>query len=394
MGLKEVLKKTFLYTGETQTSEYSKKEETLEKFIQRKPRVDIGNPLQRIKDIKDSTINTFKNSQSNSKNVLSDYTKSLLYEAMHNVVETKVRKGKPLVEAKLLYKRFLEDQVTDEGMYSDVDLEYVKALVRHIKELKTTKAPEELSLNSITDLIANHKYLLNIIEVLDIEAGYSMMNYFCELSYVICGFSYRGKDNKLSSILPIKVPHFYLNINDSTFILLNEVSSLISDESPLQEKKNYIIDKVSPLFLRYVILNEVSIDLLYTLLHMFNKLDKSTLEYDDNYYPISKLDHVDSVQVIQEEVEELSEEYIQAKMFYGIQNDVNPITVLHKESVFSNVYSELADPRNPDVTVEELEEAVSDINKMIETQEFELSPLEFKMFSTIKGRLKMMRGGV
>lgn len=392
MSFMEKLKKTFLYTGGyDETSEPDRREESDEEVIQ-KPRLNIGNPMQRVKDIKEVTIGAFKSSQINSKPILSDYTKSLMYESMHNVVESRVRKGKPLVEARLLYRRFLEEQVTDEAMYSDIDLEYIKALVKHIRELKAMTAPESIERSDLADAIANHTHLLNIIEVFDVQAGYDMMKYFCEVSYVICGFSYRGKDNKFNNILPTKVPHFYMNINDSTFILLNEVQSLISEESPLEDKKNYIIDKVSPLFLRYVILNDVPADLLYTILTMFNNLNMDSNPGVQELHTTSTSQN--TVPVATQETQELSDEDIQAKMFAGIQNDVNPITTLKRQSTFSNLYNELADPRNPDVTIEELEEAISDIEEMMESDDFELSQEEFKVFSTIKGRYNMMKGGV
>lgn len=391
MSFMDRLKKTFLYTGGAEdNSEPERREERVQEE-KPKPRLDIGNPMQRIRDIKDTTVNAFKNSQPSSKQVLSDYTKSLVYEAYHNVVESRIGKGKPLVEAKLLYKRFLEEQVTDEAMYTDVDLEYIKALVKYIRELKSIRISNGVNRDSIADDIANHAYFLNIVEVLDVQHGYAMMKYFCEVSYVICGFSYKGKG---TNILSTKVPHFYMNINDSTFVLLNEVKTLVSDDSPLEDKKSYIIDKVSPLFLRYVILNDIPDELLYSILTTFNNLTEGTTTPSKEVWT-TRSNHDGAVTIVGEVTEpELSEEEIQARMFAGIQNDINPITTLRRESKFSNIYSELADPRNPNVTLEDLEDAVEEINKMLESEDFELSPSEFKIFSTIKGRLKMMKGGM
>lgn len=379
MGFLDKLKDMFIYTGDdyTKVSDKDNKDNTVVST-----RLDVGNPLRRIKNIKDDLTGSIKSNSSIAKMTMSNHTKTLIYNSLHYKVEEIVQKGKPIEEARMLYRRFLEDHVTDEALYSDLDLEYIKALVRTIRYLKSYHISKSLVQDDVIKDIISSPRFLNIIELLEIQYGYKMMEYFCENSYIICGYRYNRVDNSFGNINAMKLPHFKLDINDSTYILLNEVKSLVSDDSSTESKEEYIISKVVPFFKRYVILNEVPTTTLMIALDIFGSREEETIVEDKSIIYDNII--VDTVE------ETITDEEIQKRMFEGISRESGPVEQLNKESKFINLYKPLSDPRNPDVSLEELKDAIKDIDSMMFIDDYDLSKEEFEIYNSIKSRLNIL----
>lgn len=371
MSFLQNLKKIFTYTGEEDTEE-DVSVEGIGNKEEKKFRIDISNPLSKAKDLKNSTMEAVKNNKNNRRRTISNRTKDLMYTFYHISIEKDVNKGKPLEEAKLLYKRFLEDKITEESMYSDLDLEYIKALVSMLKGNNKTFSEENVDLKEVCKMITESKYFLNIVELLDIQHGYKFMDYACERSYVVCDYVYHDKVNLVDDLIKsLNNTCFKLDVEHISFVLLNEVKSLIYNESSEEQKKKYVLSKITPFFNRYVDESQISITLLYRLYSLFYIIENQAS--------------------INNKVEEtIDDKQVEEKVFEVISNEIDSVQKLKNNSQFINLYKPLADSRNPDVTIEELEEAVNSIRGMAISGDYELSQEEFKIFKDIELRLRQM----
>lgn len=385
MSFLDSLRKMFIYTGELD-DEHSSDNIKPEVKPQTKPRLDIGNPIQRIKDVKVEAMSAIRNSGYNSKPSVTEFTKNLIYESMYKSIEPTVGKSKPLVEAKILFRRFLEEKVTDEAMYSDEDLEYITALVSYIKKLKSIGSSVSTTRDELIEVIKNSPYFLNMMEILDIRYEYDFIQYFCDCSYIMCGCQYKNKGNLLGYLKSVKTPYFALHIGDAAFYILNEVSSIISDEDTDEKKREYIVSKCSPFINRYVITKNVDVRVLYIVVELFKHLEVVTTSPTESKQeiPISEV----------KKQPPITDEEIHEKIFEGSKKQVHdPIQDLKQQSEFITKYAPLADGRNPNVTVEELEKAIEEIDKIIFFEFEDLSDEENKIYQTIKARLRLLKGG-
>lgn len=404
MSFLESLKKAFVYTGNDDDNQESNNTPEENKNNIQKCRTDIGNPIKRMKDIKTEAMSYIRESTKISKPVVTEYTKSLIYQGLHNEVEKRIGKNKPFVEAKMLYRRFLEDKVTDEALYSDEDLEYVKVLVSYIKELRFALSVDSNDLDNTIESIINNKYFLNIVEVLDIYYDKEFMKTFLDSSYIVCGCQYKNNESVLGYVKSIKTPYFPVVIGDTTFYLLNEVSTLINDESEEDYKRKYISLKFIPFFDRYIRLNNIDVRTLYPLSMIF----KNVIEYEETHpttsnastkevksFSDNKPISTSNEKVIEEDNSAqsklLKQKEVHEEMFKDLDK-TTPIETLKKESRFLSKYSHLADGRNPNVSKEELRMAIVTIERLMFEEMYDLSPTEEEVYRTLKTRLRLMEG--
>lgn len=369
MGFLDSLRKTFIYSGNNLDDSEKEIDIIEDGDIANKFRIDVTNPLKRAKSFKGEATKIFSSLNSNDKKVISIYTKNLIYDSMHKEVEYRVKKNKPNIEARILYKRFIEDQITDEAVYSDEDLLYIKSLVSVIRELKAGKFVTINDREEIINQFLCNKFLLHMCEVLDVKYGYNFMEYACNLSYIICGYSYNGA---LVSSDKMNLPYFVISIEEMKFAILNEVKSLISEESSDEDKLEYIVAKIAPFFNRYCIINEVPLVILSNILWLFREP-----VIDEESMSVVKKETIKNM-VVEESVtiNSLEDEF-----------EINtPVEVLK----FINLYGGLADPRNSSVSIEELEESISDIEEIM--KERELTMEEFKIYKSLMFKLKLREG--
>ena len=375
-------------------------QDTQKEINHNKLRLDIGNPIKRIKSIKAEAVESFRNSTTNQSPTVTLFTKNLIYTSLGEMVEKKVNKGKPIEEVRLLFKRFLEDQIIDENMYSNEDLIYIKGLVSVIKDIKSNK--DNLNDNTIESIITN-RYFLNFVEIFDIYYGNTFMDYAIEMSYIICGYAY-NKDALVNYIDKVKTPCFKLDIDNSSYLLLNEVQGIINNESPIEDKRSYVINKVSSFFERYLIKNEIPLESLLPLINIFNNIN-SYLEPKKVTRPINE-------NTIRKLKQEMNDEDIQEEMFKNISSEikenhsdsivkqptiqdpmsaVDSVKKLKSELNFIDIYGPLADPRNYNITVEDLESALIDIEEM-KSEGFTPNEKESIIIKRIEARLSILNG--
>ena len=398
MSFIESLRKAFIYTGNDEDNQESNNTAEKNKSNLQKCRTDIGNPIKRMKDIKTEAMSYIRESTKNSKPAITEYTKSLIYQGLHYEVEKRIGKNKPFIEAKMLYRRFLEDKVTDEALYSDEDLEYVKVLVSYIKELRFALSVDSNDLDNAIESIIDNKYFLNIVEVLDIYYEKEFMKTFLDISYIVCGCQYKSDESVLGYVKSIKTPYFPVVIGDTTFYLLNEVSSLINDESE-DYKRKYISLKFIPFFDRYIRMNNVDVRCLYPISMIF----KNVIEYEiyNENNPItstkeeksSTKDNTDKVDVEDNSAQSklINQKEVHEEMFKDVQKST-PIDNLKNESDFINKYAHLADGRNPNVSKEDLKNAIVSIERLMFEEMYDLNPNEERIYNTLKTRLRLMEG--
>lgn len=346
------LKKMFIYNG-TDDEADEQEETTVEKqtpSVKEKPRINLTNPIERIKDMKESAAAKISDVQAKKKS-MSDYTKDIIYDGLFYAVEQNLKLGMPVQEARLLFKRFLEEQITDESMYSSTDMKYINELVEHIRYLKAIKCGDNDSILSLSCDIVESNYFLNIVEVLDTKYSLGCMDYCIEHSYVMCGYSYKNNSN-LKTISDSAV--FPLHINDSTFFLLKEVASLIKDEDSIENKKEYIRLKISPYFDKFIVSNEVDVDILKAVITIFNNASmlngSTTVE-----------DNADSATVEDEPTVATETPTVEHQPVKTVAAS-EPT----QEDYFVSLYLEMAKPDNLTVTIEELEEAINDIKESVD----------------------------
>lgn len=373
MSFLDRLKETFTYRLDTDDGEKDDKEPK-----PNKPRLNIGDPLQRLKDVKDVSTKFIKDHTSiEQKSVTSDYTKKLVYTSIYNNVEKKLKRGKPVEEARILFRRFLEEKVTDEARYSDLDLEYIKEVVSYCKALKRITPKDSTSKENVVNSIITSPYFLNIVEILDTHFGYHMMADFCEKSYIVCGYSYCS-NNGIDVLSKLPNPTFKIEINDSFFVLLKEVQGLISNESSVEEKTKYVSDKVNPFFNRYVISNDIPLSRLMMLVELFESL---SIVVDTE------------VSTRTEQSKDIAEDVLNQFRAPSIpvvekQETFDPIGSLNKESKFINLYKPLVS--EVDILPEELESAIKDIESLVFIDDYEMNSEETKIYQSLKARLKFM----
>lgn len=411
MGFLKGLRKAFLYTvdGVENEEEVEKNIDSKDKPLP-KVRLNIGDPLRRMRDLKEDTMNTIKNNAQNRRPVVTDYTIDLIYQSMHKNVERIVGKSMPVEEAKIVYKKFLEQKITDESYYSDLDLEYVKALVSYIKELKSMHRVPNYDKDELIKSITDNKYFLNMLEILDIQYEQSVMDYCIERSYIICGFSYDKESNILEELADNHVPFFSVRINDTEFLILNEVKTLITDKHSTVDKREYVTSKLKPFFNRYVKDNDIQLSILAVVIELFKDLDL-TEEEDTVVNPIPamsdivKEDKEDnpietlSNQVndilptlgIDEEFEdtEVDNEVLSAMDILGIVGEDLP-SEPSELSIKFETYKTMADPRNPSITMDDLDKAIEEIHEFERIGET-LTLGQFKIFEQLKGRLNLLK---
>lgn len=392
MSFMDTLKKTFLYTGDEKddSQEAPKKEKSSKKLKDKRDlpgiRFDVTNPLKRVMDTKNDAVNCIKNSSICNSSVITDGTKELIYEAFYNKVESKLHKGKPLVEAKLLFKRFLDDEVTDEALYSDEDLLYIQTLVSCTRELKTSyKDYKGDSLSIIDDAIKN-LYVLEMIEVYNNFYDLSLIKYLIESSYVLCGYSTNSHGVVNSIKEKVNVPYFPINIRDNIFYLLSDVKSLISDENQEEDKRHYIIDKISPFLRRYVILNNVPVRTLYPAYLIFTDWLTNKEETTANPTP-SIVSCSSTTCVCTEEDRVITDTKIQNKMMEGMEKEVTPISKLKEEADLLELYADL--PVDPTVEREDFESAIEHFNKEVRDGR-KLSEREHQLLAVLRMKLSRL----
>lgn len=268
MSFLDTIKKLFVYNGSDEESDATKNTEDV------KPRLNITNPLERAKDMvaqgTDVVKKVTESIENYNKPEFTTSTKDLIYTSLYNSIENVCKEGKPIQEAKLLFKRFLEDQITNEDMYSTEDLVYLSELVKLIKSFNSVEYKKAINdIKEVSLLIIESAYFLNIIETLDITFNLNLMDALCKSSYVIAGHSYLGLQSKNNQC-------FSINIKGHSFYLMNEVKELITDESVLSFKIEYITKKIKPFFERVITSNGVDISKLYVVYNLFKNLGDTT----------------------------------------------------------------------------------------------------------------------
>ena len=216
MGFLDSLKKVFTYTGEVEPTLAEKAESSVKpdktsvKNLVFGVRKDVTNTLNRLKDSKELVVTEIQDKLNLDRtDVISEETKDVIYQALYNKVESAVKKNKPFVETRLLFKRFLEEEVVEEEFYSDDDLVYIKSLVKCLQELKDEASTSTaVAADLITEVIDNPN-ILEMVELLDKFYCTSMYDYIVKSSYVLCGVGY-SHDSLTSIINRAHVPVFFL----------------------------------------------------------------------------------------------------------------------------------------------------------------------------------------
>ena len=268
MSFVERLKDRFLYTGDGIKEAPKEAPEKPFKF----PRVNLSDPVKRMSEVKEEAFNTIKQKQEELYSV-TEHTKDLIYRGYYNEVDKGVEKHIPFEEARLLFKRYLEDEVFDESEYTNVDLAYLNQMIAITKNLRsydslTHSGDEER--NSIIDRVVSSKYLPEILEVLKCSYKINAIDYVCTKGYIICGYSYN--DSRLSNIVTdIKKPYFCISLYDTKYYALKDVESIINDGSTEEEKREYLISKFGYFFHKFIIDEDIPTRVLCVLDTIFNK---------------------------------------------------------------------------------------------------------------------------
>lgn len=371
MSLKDKLFKMFVYTGapvkDEATTEYSVEHKEVKdtsvttKTSSKSTTSTTKSPERVVPNLKKVFSNVSK--LSSNKQVISNYTNGLIYESIHNVVKECIPNCIPIEEFNLLLKRFLEEKVVDSSMYTPNDLLHINSVVKYLTQIKNTKVSSEDTYDSVCTKIFEHAYYLNILELLDIHYGYSIMDSAVFKSYAIVSFKYNSSYT-VSVPEKINLPSYNLNINDSVFTILNEIKSIISNVNTLEERINYIRLKTGPYLVKYVEDNKIPIQTLLKALAIFDSLTGTVHTISDGI-------------VIQSEP-------VVTSPSINIPSD-NPIERLRKTSEFIDRYASLVDVyNNSNVTSGMLKEAVDEIDKSITFEGVILDEDESLLYRKIK----------
>jgi hypothetical protein len=356
MSFLNKLKDIFTYSGETEEDNSINKSEELDSIDLREDnfRLNLDNPLKYIKNVVNNNKQKIKNNIIEKQNNVSRNTLNKLYTFIHLRIEYKLNKGKPVEEGILLYKRFLEDKVIDEGMYSDTDLLYVKELINIMKSLYENENKEYINIEDIVDELCSNKYIFNILEILEIQQKFMFLDYFINKSYIVCGYSYISEsNNNINDIIKsLNKGVFKLELDNIIFIIVNELSSVISNDNELNVKIDYISSKLKTFLKQYLLDNKNIIPLFLK----YNNL------FDDN------------------NIKENSNVNLE------INNSIETL-----RNKFINLYKPLTDLENEDISITDLKSAIEDINNNISLEDYTMSQEEYKILKSLEERYDLMK---
>ena len=285
MAFIDFLKRKFIYTGQddvtpidTEKIQQEAKENKKERNIKIRAGciLNTDNPIGRYKNIISDCIKTgyshLKEDTTFNKIQISKVTKDCIYLSLYVYSESKEQLNKPFEEVKLLFKKFLEDELVDDSYYSKEDLKYINSSVELVRNLRNTDT-SNLKLKDEIDKFINSIYFFNKLELLELYYGYNILSSVCEKSYILCGYKYNSNDHDIFKEAVNRNLCFLIELDVMSFYLQSEVKSLISNEDDMEKKKAYIEAKIVHLVESFIINSSIPLKCIHNINKIFSYIE-------------------------------------------------------------------------------------------------------------------------